>query len=72
MDRVSDAAPPLLHTVPQAARRLNVSRTALYRLMSAGELRSVKVGGSRRIPEAALRDFVAALDGGGSGHHGAR
>jgi excisionase family DNA binding protein len=30
--------------------------------MAAGKLRSVKVGGSRRIPATALAEFVAALE----------
>jgi excisionase family DNA binding protein len=29
--------------------------------MRLGELRSVKIGASRRIPRAALADYIAAL-----------
>jgi excisionase family DNA binding protein len=44
------------------AMRLQVGRTKVYDLMRAGVLRSVKVGGSRRITLAALAEYVAALD----------
>ena len=55
---------PLLHTVEGAAARLSLGRTHTYALVASGAIRSVKVGRSRRIPEAALREFVAALEGG--------
>ncbi|MDX6211623.1 MAG: Helix-turn-helix domain, partial [Frankiales bacterium] len=41
--------------------RLSISRTYLYRLLDSGELSSVWLGRSRRIPTAALQDFVARL-----------
>jgi hypothetical protein len=34
----------------------------VYDLMRSGELRSVKVGGCRRISAFALRDFVRNID----------
>ena len=37
------------------------SRRKVYELMRLGQLRSVKIGASRRIPQAALADFIAAL-----------
>ena len=56
----------LLLTVPEAALRLGVGRSFLYRLVMAGEVRSVKLGRSRRIPVRALEEFVAAgVDGAG-------
>ena len=33
----------------------------VYELIRLGQLRSVKIGTSRRIPQAALVDFIAAL-----------
>jgi excisionase family DNA binding protein len=41
---------------------LRLGRSKLYELMAAGKLRSVKIGGSRRIPATALAEFVAALE----------
>lgn len=49
-----------LLTVPQAARILTVSRGTVYNLMTNGKLPSLKIGYSRRIPRAALRDLLAA------------
>ena len=51
----------LLHTDMEAAELLNQSRATIWKLMKAGELASVKIGRSRRIPAAALRDFVERL-----------
>ena len=42
--------------------RLEMGRSKVYELMAAGELRSVKIGGCRRIPESAVREFLAGLD----------
>lgn len=52
----------LLLSPAEAAAHLSVGRSKVYELMRLGELRSVKIGGCRRIPRAALADFVAALD----------
>ena len=48
----------LLLTVDQAADRLGVARSHLYRWLMTGELPSLKLGRSRRIPVAALERFV--------------
>lgn len=40
-------------------------RSFIYDQIAAGNLRSVKVGGGRRIPESALADFQARFDGNG-------
>ena len=53
---------PLLFRPEEAAMRLGVGRTMVYELIRSGRLRSVKVGGARRIPAAALVDFVAELE----------
>jgi excisionase family DNA binding protein len=52
----------MLLTLKETAVALRVGRSKLYELMAAGKLRSVKVGGSRRIPATALAEFVAALE----------
>lgn len=52
---------PLLLTPHEAAKVLKVSRTKVYDLMRSGLLRSVKLGGSRRIPVDALAELVADL-----------
>ena len=48
--------------VEDVALRLQVGRTAVYDLLRSGALRSVKIGGSRRVTLAALAEFVATLD----------
>ena len=53
---------PMHLTLKDTAVALRLGRSKLYELMAAGKLRSVKVGGSRRIPATALAEFVAALE----------
>ena len=48
----------------QAADALAISRSGLYGLIRHGQLRTVKIGTSRRIPMAALADYLATLDAG--------
>jgi excisionase family DNA binding protein len=63
------AAPAILVRPEEAARMLRVSRSAIYALMQDGELPSITIGSRRRIPRAALDDYVtrrlaaAAADG---------
>ncbi|MGL5857276.1 MAG: helix-turn-helix domain-containing protein [Angustibacter sp.] len=52
---------PLLLTPEEVAEVLRVGRSKVYDLMRTLQLRSVKIGGSRRIPAAALTMFVQAL-----------
>jgi excisionase family DNA binding protein len=54
--------PVLLVRPEDAARVLGVGRTKVYELMRSGALRSVRVGGLRRVPVAALNEFVARLE----------
>lgn len=49
---------PLLLRVDEAAEALALSRTKVYELMASGELESVKVGRSRRVPRSALDSLV--------------
>ncbi len=51
------SAEKLLLTPEEAARRLGVSRTQVFRLIAAKRLRSVKIGKLRRISQGALEDF---------------
>jgi excisionase family DNA binding protein len=49
---------PLLVRVEEAARMLSLSRSTIYEMLDAGELPSVRHGTARRIPVAALREWV--------------
>lgn len=51
----------MLLTPEEAAKVLRVSRSTIYDLMRSARLQSVKIGGSRRVPVAALTLFVEAL-----------
>jgi excisionase family DNA binding protein len=54
----------VLLKIPEVMERLAVGQTKVYELMSSGELRSVKVGRSRRVPSDELERFMADLDDG--------
>ena len=64
MEPPGDSQPDgLLLTVEEAARRLRLGRTLVYRLISSGELESVTVGRLRRVPADCLAEYVATLRG---------
>ena len=45
---------PAAYTVAAFGAKLGVSRQFLYGLIKSGELRSLKIGGARRIPASEL------------------
>ena len=57
----------LLLTPEEAAETLSISRSKLYELLAAGDVESVRIGGSRRIPVDALVMFVERQRGEASG-----
>jgi excisionase family DNA binding protein len=59
--REGDDMEKLLLSPAEAAAHLSIGRSKVYKLMRLGQLRSVKIGALRRIPQAALADFIAAL-----------
>ena len=52
---------PLLLTVEEAAACLRLGRTRTFDLIARGEIESVRVGRSRRVPVEALDRYVAQL-----------
>lgn len=52
---------PLLLTPEEAGEVLRLSRSTVYDLMRTQRLVSVKVGGARRVPVAALHRYVESL-----------
>jgi excisionase family DNA binding protein len=53
----------LLLTVEEAAHRLGIGRTVMYRLVSSGAVESVTLGRLRRVPSECLDEFVTTLRG---------
>lgn len=49
---------PLFLTVAEVAVMLRVSKMTVYRFVNSGELASVRVGRSIRIPHAAAKAFI--------------
>lgn len=49
--------------VPEVRERLGVrSDDSVYQLIRRGELRAIRIGRLIRVPESALRDFLAGGD----------
>ena len=51
-----------LYEVSDVMVMLRLSKTVIYELIRSGRLRSVKQGRARRIPAAAIRDYIALLE----------
>jgi excisionase family DNA binding protein len=52
-----------LYTIEETMSLLKVSRAGLYRLMSSGKLKHVKLGGRTLIKESELSRFIDSLGG---------
>jgi excisionase family DNA binding protein len=52
-----------VYTVEQVADMLHVGRDKVYYLLRTSQLRSIKIGKSRRITEQHLAEFIATLEG---------
>lgn len=59
MDQTADDL-PLLLTVEQTSRKLHIGRSRVFELIATGELRSLSIGRSRRIPTAECERFITA------------
>ena len=53
-----DAGERLLVRIPEAAERLGLSRSTVYELIAAGELRVVRYGRAVRVPVSELAGWV--------------
>jgi excisionase family DNA binding protein len=49
-------------SVEDAAMLLGIGRTVAYRLVNAGDLRSVKIGRRRLVVRSSIEEFVARLE----------
>lgn len=48
-----------LMTAGEVCDYLGISRNTLHRLLVAGRMAYVRIGGQRRVPKSALDEFVA-------------
>ena len=53
----------VLLSIPEAGQVLHLGETKIKQLVVRGELPSVKIGKSRRIPVIAIRSYVERLVG---------
>ena len=53
------AAPPLLISVLDARKRLNIGNSLIWRLIADGRLRTVRLGRRTLVPVAALHELIA-------------
>ena len=59
MVTTTEPAPaPLLLRIPDVAQRLALGRSTVYELIATGQLPTVRIGRSVRVPVAALQSFV--------------
>lgn len=54
--------PCISYSIPNAAKVLDVPETKLWQAVKDKQLRSFKVGRSRRVTHEALRDYVERLE----------
>lgn len=51
----------VVYTVEEAAQVLKISRWKVFDLIRTNQLHSIKIGGLRRIPHAALDEYITRL-----------
>jgi len=59
-----EVVPLQAYTVEQVAKMLHISRDKVYYLLRTRQLRSIKIGKSRRITDQHLAAFIASLEEG--------
>jgi excisionase family DNA binding protein len=52
---------PILVSVDDAAQMLSIGRTAAWELVRKRKIRSVKIGRARRVPIAAIQEYIQRL-----------
>lgn len=52
---------PLLCTVEEAAEMLSIGRTKTYRLIAAGQIRTIRIGRRRLVPISELEALITEL-----------
>ncbi len=57
----SAATPPVLHSISEARRQLNLGRSTIYELLARRQLSAVKIGARTLITDESLAAFVKGL-----------
>ena len=52
---------PILMSVVEVAQMLSIGRTAAWELVRNQKIKSVKIGRTRRVPIAAIQDYIERL-----------
>jgi excisionase family DNA binding protein len=52
---------PILVSVVEVARMLSIGRTAAWELVRQQKIKSVKIGRTRRMPIAAIQEYIERL-----------
>ena len=60
----------ILLTIPEVAQVTGLGRSLIYTKVMAGELRSVRIGRARRVPVAAITEFIEGLESEQKGDRG--
>ena len=53
---------PTLHRLPAVMARTGLSKSGLYRVINAGQLKVIKIGRSVRVIESELGRFIESLE----------
>ena len=61
MPEQTESPPRLLLTVEEAAERIGICRSNMFKLIRQGDVESVTIGRLRRVTPTALEDFVRRL-----------
>jgi excisionase family DNA binding protein len=56
------ASAPRMYTIPEVAEMCRLSVSQIWALTRSGEIRSVKIGWSRRVPADAVDEFIKGLE----------
>ncbi len=51
----------LLYKPEEAAKELRIGRSKMFELITSGDIETVQIGRSRRVPAVALEDYVDRL-----------
>ena len=62
-EAIAPTSDVVLLRMEEAAARLGIRRTSMFKLVRTGQVESVRVGRLRRVPVASLHEYVARLRG---------